>query len=389
MKKIEILPRSATALTLLLSFGLASAAAQEPEEEPRQPQQEVLDAAEAPDPENVVLPGGRTAAERNRRRAEATAGTILPQAFNATDWFVQNTLGVGTDAPIGDIEIRKSTAPFLVITGVGAVDSGINPWNTNADNYVYTDSSGDLRVWTDDFGTEFGDRLSIETNGNVGIGTTTALRRLHVGPGSLSPVTAGGSLLLQEGTATSMIMKSTTGAESFFYQDAVNGLFGTASSTPMGIRTNNLNRVWITESGNVGINTTSPAATLHVVGNQIVTGTKSFAQDHPTDPAKQIVYAALEGGEAGTYTRGTATLVDGEATVELPEHFALVTEESGLTVQLTPRGEWLQLFVAELTPRKLSVKEPGRRAGRFDFLVQGVRKGYGDYRVVRERVSTN
>jgi hypothetical protein len=80
------------------------------------------------------------------------------------------------------------------------------------------------------------------------------------------------------------------------------------------------------------------AGALHVVGNITATGAKLFVQDHPTDPSLEIRYIALEAGEAGTYARGTATLTNGVAVIDLPEHFALVTGPENLTAQITPRG---------------------------------------------------
>jgi hypothetical protein len=98
-----------------------------------------------------------------------------------------------------------------------------------------------------------------------------------------------------------------------------------------------------------------------------------------------IAYASLEGPEAGTYLRGEAQLVSGEAVIVLPEHFALVTSEEGLTVQLTPIGEWLQLYVVELSPQRLVVREAQGKDGRFFYLIQGVRKGYEDFQPVQEK----
>ena len=125
---------------------------------------------------------------------------------------------------------------------------------------------------------------------------------------------------------------------------------------------------------------------LHVNGPLYVTGTKSFIQPHPTDPTKEIVFTCLEGPEAGTYTRGTAELVNGEATVTLPEAFLLITGDEDVTAQMTPRGTWLQLYVVSADARTLVVREAGGRSGRFDFLVQGVRKGYEQQPVIRDRV---
>lgn len=143
--------------------------------------------------------------------------------------------------------------------------------------------------------------------------------------------------------------------------------------------------------GNVGIGTINPQEKLHVVGNVHVegnlqvTGIKPFVQAYPTDPTKEIVYVSLEGPEAGTYIRGTAQLVDGEAVINLPEHFSLVTSGEGLTVQLTPLGGWLQLYVIEKSTQQIIIREAKGKNGQFDYIVQGVRKGYEDHQVIREK----
>jgi hypothetical protein len=113
-------------------------------------------------------------------------------------------------------------------------------------------------------------------------------------------------------------------------------------------------------------------------------GTKAFVQQHPTDPSQAIVYAALEGGEAGTYYRGTAQLSNGIARVTLPEHFSLVTEEEGLTVQVTPREDCNGLYVAEVTTTYIVVEElqGGKSDARFDFFINGIRVGYKDFRIL-------
>lgn len=119
---------------------------------------------------------------------------------------------------------------------------------------------------------------------------------------------------------------------------------------------------------------------LEIGGNLKVAGTKSFVALDP-DGNRRLVYAALEGPEAGTYYRGSARTVDGEAVIELPDHFAAASEPDGLTVQLTPLGGWARLFVAEKSTRRLVVRDAAGGDGvAFDFLVQGVRRGYSDYR---------
>lgn len=124
---------------------------------------------------------------------------------------------------------------------------------------------------------------------------------------------------------------------------------------------------------------------LHLTRDLRVDGSKYFVQPHPTDPTKEIVYASLEGPEAGVYVRGEGRLQDGEAVIELPESFRLVASEEGLTVQLTPIGGWLKLYVVELTPERLVVREPDHSNARFYYLVQGIRKGYEGFEPIQDR----
>ena len=157
--------------------------------------------------------------------------------------------------------------------------------------------------------------------------------------------------------------------------ESASGVFGTSKSG-VGIHGKSIstNGVAGQFDGNVQVN-----------GNLSVTGNKAFVQAHPTDPEREIVYVALEGGEAGTYVRGSCQLQSGKAVLALPEHFGLVTATQGLTVQLTPRGEWLQLYVVELDTAQLVVREAQGKSGAFDYLIQGVRRGSEPHEVIRTR----
>lgn len=124
---------------------------------------------------------------------------------------------------------------------------------------------------------------------------------------------------------------------------------------------------------------------LRIGGNLRVEGAKFFVQRHPNDPTKEITFAALEGPEVGVYIRGEAELKEGQAVVELPEEFTLVTAAKGLTVQLTPVGQWLQLYVVELSPQRLVVREAQGKDGQFFYLIQGLRKGYEGFQAIQRR----
>ena len=121
---------------------------------------------------------------------------------------------------------------------------------------------------------------------------------------------------------------------------------------------------------------------VYSAGNFAATGTKSFVEPHPTDPAKTIRYVALEGPEAGTYFRGTARTVGREAVIEVPETFRIVTAEEGLTVQLTPVGEFAQMAVFSQDLSQIVVRST--REVTFHYLVHGVRRAFKDWQVVAE-----
>lgn len=63
---------------------------------------------------------------------------------------------------------------------------------------------------------------------------------------------------------------------------------------------------------------------------------KSFVVDYPGRMGEKIIYISLEGAEAGIYHRGTVMLIDGRATIELPDHFLALALPGSITVQLTP-----------------------------------------------------
>ncbi|MCC6815530.1 MAG: hypothetical protein IT267_03855 [Saprospiraceae bacterium] len=113
---------------------------------------------------------------------------------------------------------------------------------------------------------------------------------------------------------------------------------------------------------------------------------KNFVMDHPLDPSKEIWYACIEGPEAAAYTRGTATLINGEAYITFSEDFSVILNPKTMTVQLTALSEESEgLAVVERTEKGIKVKELRKGKGnyQFDWEVKGVRKGYEDFKPVR------
>ncbi len=129
---------------------------------------------------------------------------------------------------------------------------------------------------------------------------------------------------------------------------------------------------------------------LQVDGDLSVSGAKSFVQNHPYDPDLSVLYVALEGDEAGTYTRGSGRLVDGEARIPLGETFAWVTNpEIGLTAHVTPRSPDAVVYVESVSTDELVVRNVSGFAddAAFDYIVHGIRIGYEEFQTVQPRAT--
>jgi len=94
---------------------------------------------------------------------------------------------------------------------------------------------------------------------------------------------------------------------------------------------------------------------LTITGSQLITdditsdGTirariKSFDIPHPTRKGKRLVYGALEGPEHGIYCRGESK----ELKILLPPEWRAMVDTKGITVQITPIGEWQPLYFKKL-----------------------------------------
>lgn len=139
--------------------------------------------------------------------------------------------------------------------------------------------------------------------------------------------------------------------------------------------------------------------TLNVLNNLIVHNSlsvwgsvnatvKHFIHPHPTDDSKLIRYVAVESGEALTIARGTAKTINGQATIELPEHFSLVTsKDAPITVILTPEGAPVLLYTKQKSREKVVVAmRPSDfsefKDVEFSFQVTGVRDGFEKQEVI-------
>lgn len=202
-------------------------------------------------------------------------------------------------------------------------------------------------------------------------------------------VTASGGSVRVGNTATVRESSSNRALEGGQGRFTFRALDTTAAMTLDNTNTDPNAGVWTFDAANLDLYLGGSAADeVFILGDLTVSGVKNFAQNHPYRDDLAVVYTALEGDEAGTYTRGSARLDGGVARVALGETFAWVTNpEFGLTAHVTPRGARASLYVASITTSELVVRsdDPADAFAEFDYIVHGLRIGHEEYGVLQER----
>jgi F0F1-type ATP synthase epsilon subunit len=186
--------------------------------------------------------------------SNAFIGTLdnyaLSLRTNNTDRiFITNAgnVGIGTTAPVGPLHIRTvvDAGPNSPTDGSSLVIGNYSTYHLELDdNEIHAmNSTGASILYLNNDG---GDVILIGSGaGNVGIGTTTPSQRL----------TVVGNIGIQAGS---------------------NAFIGTLDNYALSLRTNNTDRIFITNAGNVGIGTTTPTGKLHVRGGNVYVDNINF-----------------------------------------------------------------------------------------------------------------
>ena len=183
-------------------------------------------------------------------------------------------VGIGTTSPSETLHVNNDSSKQIVLTNggdqklyigsiwntVGTFIGGNNYYSTswqhtptnNSASGIYFRNNGSIQLYTDTGlvpGTDYNptERMTITNTGNVGIGTTSPGNKLSVVGG---PIAAFSGIRLGSDASGEGILRDSSNGIAF-----VTGAFSTANA-----------KMTITNAGNVGIGTTSPTQKLQVAG---------------------------------------------------------------------------------------------------------------------------
>ena len=226
-------------------------------------------------------------------------------------------VGIGTGSPTQKLEVNgaivaRGAAESLTSDGIYLQNKGssvfdISAWRAGA--------SGSILTFSTDSGSDdpAQERVRIDSNGNVGIGTDSPSGPLHVqnndnSPGGVIQVwVADTGTNVRNAQLLAPEIDDTTEPFTFFTGNAWN------------FRVDSTNALTINSAGNVGIRTTSPGASLDVNGS-LSKNSGSFKIDHPLPALTEthyLVHSFVEAPDASNLYAGMVDLVDGTATINI------------------------------------------------------------------------
>jgi hypothetical protein len=192
-------------------------------------------------------------------------------------------IGIRTATPGLDVHMNTSDTPAIRFEQNNTGGFSAQTWDIGANeaNFFVRDLTGGSRL---PFRVRPGaptSSIDIAASGNVGIGTASPIRKLHVGSGADTPVTSVDGIYLTNAGDTAFAVRDSTNHIEFQFAIATSvlsgALMGSVTNHPLVLRTNAAERIRIEAGGNVGIGTAAPTDLLSVNGTASKPGGGSWA----------------------------------------------------------------------------------------------------------------
>ncbi|HPR65261.1 MAG TPA: hypothetical protein PK014_13710 [Thermoanaerobaculia bacterium] len=252
------------------------------------------------------------------------------------------SVGIGTTTPewtlsVAGDETLESRLKFTLADGYGGNDAVIG-----------VDAGAGKSLTFYDYNAAKSLMKIVADTGNVGIGTLDPTHRLTVAGGNFNLQNAAGG-----GRIYAYVDASDHGGMRFYDQSAVYQVW-------IGIDTSDKGFVEADDFYNVKV------SDLHA--------------------GKEIRYSTPTGPEPLIQFRGTAALVNGAATISIPDHLREMADLSSLSVYLTPRDSsspglaWTASDDSTISVQEL---EEGKGSYSFDWFAIATRKGRENYQVLQ------
>jgi len=261
----------------------------------------------------LTLATGDTLTGKDREQMRITPdgkvgiGTQTPEAALDVNGEIRARGGIRFD----DGTVLKS-APLSVVTNT-TITPGSATSSTLSPATAGTGTTNQLSKWTDNVGT-LGNSGVTDSNGNIGIGTTSPVGRLHVVDPTGSAQTADNAFRVETTGGTvgpSFRFKSFEGAD-YLMTATGSGNAGGAGAFRIYDMTGNATRMYIAPgSGNIGFGTTAPTQKLDVFGNLKVSG----AGNGIIFPDGSMMTTATAGGGSTPSGTSIVTAINDASTV--------------------------------------------------------------------------
>ncbi|MDF1699080.1 MAG: hypothetical protein P1U56_24720 [Saprospiraceae bacterium] len=284
-----------------------------------------------------------------------------------------NKMLLGRDFVIGSesFGIRSQTTSYggMYLETSGATGRPFYGYATDSLSrmwHYYDGASGSWHLYNS------GIRMTVMNGGNVGVGNTTPLEKLHV-QGSIRM--DGGSPVFQfyhQGGAKAELRHT---SNSFYINNKMNGT--------MHLQTNNSTKMSIQNDGDIGIGTISPISKLHVYGDQwnLGAGEGILSLGSATNRLSMgVAIAGIGAGTARIYAKGNSnTLILGGGTKDV---LTVEGDSENVGIGITDPNYTLDILSDDLRGINLINQYSGnsvKYGARFESSSAGNGQKYGIY----------